>query len=185
MAEWFRVVEFRWVGPGSLKMNSIHTHELWAMRDPVGLGFDHEQHRLWREAEMQKDFRAAKRHMMARRPSPGLSEVWKLLGHARKAYALNGRFDCFPAYVDPGFKDGVKALVRYFTKYLTGEDFVEDTWKDWKGKQVTPGERQGIAGVVHLAGVFEKGVHELFLAREDEEPEPGPGGATGRDCRHS
>jgi hypothetical protein len=144
VAEWFRVVEFRWYQPGLLKINSIHTHELWAMRDPVGLRFDHEQHRLWRQAEKLKDFRAAKRHMMARRPSPGLSEVWKNLGHASKAYALHGRFDCFPAYVDPRYKDGVKALVNYFTKYLTGQDFVSQSWEDWKGKQIIPENAKGL-----------------------------------------
>lgn len=97
MAEWFRVVEFRWHCPGRLKLNSIHTHELWAMRDPAGLGFNHEEHRLWRKAEKSGDLAAARRHMMARNPSAGLREVWQILAHAKEAYGLHGRFDCFPA----------------------------------------------------------------------------------------
>lgn len=155
MAEWFRVVEFRWHCPGRLKLNSIHTHELWAMRDPVGLGFNHEEHGLWRKAEKRRDLAAARRHMMARNPSEGLLEVWQILAHAKEAYGLHGRFDCFPAYIDSRYKDGTAALIGYFTKYLSGKDLVKETGSDWKGKQIVPENAKGLR-VWSTARVFSK-----------------------------
>lgn len=144
VAEWLRVVEFRWYHPGRLKPNSIHSHELWAMCDPIGLGFDHKQHQLWRKAEKLRDFQAARRHMMARNPSEELLEVWQLLAHAKEAYGLHGRFDCFPAYIDPRYEDGTGALIGYFTKYLSGKDLVHETGSDWKGKQIIPENAKGL-----------------------------------------